>query len=50
MEVSQSLWKIADIGRSIPQALLARARELRKQQTPTVLSLLRLLVGTRRIL
>lgn len=35
MEVSPSLWKIAGSGRSIPQALLARARELRKHQTPT---------------
>ena len=35
MEVSPSLGKIAGSGRSIPQALLARARELRKHQTPT---------------
>jgi Protein of unknown function (DUF559) len=32
---SKTLWKIAGSGRSIPQVLLERARELRKQQTPT---------------
>jgi very-short-patch-repair endonuclease len=31
----QNLWKITGSGRSIPQALLQRAQELRKQQTPT---------------
>ena len=35
MEVSQNLWKIASSDRSISQVLLERARELRKQQTPT---------------
>jgi very-short-patch-repair endonuclease len=35
MEVSQNLWKIAGSGRSISPVLLERARELRKQQTPT---------------
>ena len=35
MELSQNLWKIAGSGRSISQVLLERARELRKQQTPT---------------
>ena len=35
MTDSETLWKIAGSGRSIPQALLERARELRKQQTPT---------------
>jgi very-short-patch-repair endonuclease len=35
MTESETLWKIAGSGRSIPQALLERARELRTQQTPT---------------
>jgi very-short-patch-repair endonuclease len=35
MTEAESLWKIAGSGRSIPSALLQRAQELRKQQTPT---------------
>jgi very-short-patch-repair endonuclease len=35
MTASESLWKITGSGRSIPSALLQRAQELRKQQTPT---------------
>jgi very-short-patch-repair endonuclease len=35
MTASESLWKITGSRRSIPPALLQRAQELRKQQTPT---------------